>query len=218
MDVTAHTPDGRTVGGWVAGDPGRPGLVLVHEWYGLNAGIKDMAARFAAHGYQVFAVDLYEGAFAADDAHAAPLAQAMQTAIAMQDVAGARDWLKAHGSARVGVTGFCLGGAMALAAACTVEGIACAVPFYGTPRDAFLRFGTHVPPTLGHYARHDAHVDLQRVMRIDEAAREAGAPFTLHVYDAGHAFLRHGDPSHYDAAAATLAWDRTLAFLAAHLG
>lgn len=195
--------------------PNAPAIIVIHEWWGINDDIRRIAGEFVDQGYAALAVDLYDGKSTADPVEAMGLANDLKTAVAMDKIAGAVDHLAAT-SPKIGITGFCLGGSMALAAALNVKGIAAAVPFYGTPRDEFARFSGAAPPILGHYAKTDPFVRAERVRELEARARAAGDSFEVHFYDAGHAFMRKGHPEH-DPPAAELAWARTLAFFAAHL-
>jgi carboxymethylenebutenolidase len=215
-DVTFAT-DGASAAGFLA-SPAAPkaGIVVVHEWWGLNEGVRKMAERFADAGYAALAVDLYAGQVTDDAAVAMRLSNELASARALAVIAGgARHLAAAHGVG-VAVTGFCLGGAMALAAACQLDEIAAAVPFYGTPRDELLTFA-RARPIQGHYALRDAFVSVERVRGLHDKALAAGATFELHFYDADHAFMREGDPAAYHEPSAKLAWSRTLAFLDRHL-
>jgi carboxymethylenebutenolidase len=194
-----------------------PAVILVHEWWGINADMRRMAERFAAEGYVAMLVDLYGGRSASTAEEAMALSSEMKTADAMQIIAGAVAYLHARGSAKVGITGFCLGGGMALAAACNVPGIDAAVPFYGTPKEEFVKLTKTLPPVLGHYAKDDGFVSFERISGIQKRAAELGATFELHGYDGGHAFMREADPNAYHEPSATLAWTRTLAFLRKNL-
>ncbi len=133
----------------------------------------------------------------------------------MDKIAGAVGFL-APTHSKIGITGFCLGGSMALAAALNVKGIAAAVPFYGTPREEFAQFKGDAPPILGHYAKSDPFVRAERVRELEARAEAAGDRFEVHFYEGGHAFMRKGHPE-YDAPSAELAWSRTLAFFRARL-
>lgn len=198
-----------------AGD-GRVGaIIIVHEWWGLNDDMRRITDAFAAEGYLGLAVDLYGGHVASDAAEAMTLANEMKTAEAMQVVTGAVRFLQNHPrcNGKVGITGFCLGGGQALAAASSVPGIACAVPFYGLPVAAFQTLGPSSPHVLGHFSATDAHVTPERTRALRDKAVAAGASFELHFYDGPHAFMRQGDPAAYHQASADLAWSRTLEFL-----
>ncbi|MCC7542573.1 MAG: dienelactone hydrolase family protein [Deltaproteobacteria bacterium] len=215
LTVSAGEPPVRCELAIPPGDGRTPALIVVHEWWGLNDDIRAQTERFAGTGFLALAVDLYAGRSTSDAAQAMELSTVMKTADAMRVVAAAAARLREHPrcNGKVGITGFCLGGAMSIAAACTVDGIDAAVPFYGIPRDEFSDFARTTTPISAHYGTRDPIVSSTRAEGLATRAAEAGRRFDLHLYDAGHAFMRAADPSCYDAAAATLAWDRAVAFL-----
>lgn len=222
-DTQFPTPAGGLTLGALAlprSDAPAPGLVICHEWWGLNDDMRSLAERFAADGFIALAVDLYAGRVTTEESEAFALANELSTLDAMTVVQGARDFLAGHArcNGKVGVTGFCLGGAMALAAACNVEGLSAALPFYGLPRAEYADWSRARIPIQGHYAKQDAFVTPERAQTAHEAALAAGATFELHFYDAGHAFMRQGDPRAFHAESAALAWSRATSFLHQHLG
>lgn len=219
QEVDLETRNGRTRA--ALGEPsagGAPGLVLIHEWWGLNDDMRSLVDRFAAEGFRALALDLYGGRVTSDPAVAMQLATELKTLKAIPLVEAAVAELKSRGSARVGITGFCLGGAVALAAACHVGELAACVPFYGLPRPEHADWTRARAPILGHYGAKDPMVTEERVRGVQAAARQGGAHFDVEFYDAGHAFMRAGDPAAYHAPSAELAWTRTLEFLRRHLG
>lgn len=198
---------------------GRHGaLVVVHEWWGLNDEIKAQAERFAGEGFLALAVDLYGGESTDRAERALELSSAMKTADAMLIIQAAVSWLASHerSNGKVGVTGFCLGGAMALAAASNVDGLCAVVPFYGVPREDFIHPERMKAPIQGHYAKVDAFVSPERPPSIAARVREAGGSMEAFFYDGGHAFLRN-DPATYHEESAVLAWSRATKFLREHL-
>jgi carboxymethylenebutenolidase len=221
-DVTFPV-DGHDVRGALAlpaGD-GRAGAVIIaHEWYGLNDEIRDQASHFAAEGFVALAVDLYGGEVTDRADRAFELSNAMKTIDAMGVIDGARHYLAAHprSNGKVGVTGFCLGGAMAVCAAANVSGLSCALPFYGMGRDEHLHVEKMTCPIQGHYAAEDAFVNADRVRSVAERVNAAGGRFEAFFYEGGHAFLRRSDPTTYHEPSATLAWGRAIAFLGRELG
>jgi carboxymethylenebutenolidase len=119
---------------------------------------------------------------------------------------------------KVGVLGFCLGGALTFATVARVPGIACAVPFYGVPDLSKLDFSKVTAPIQAHFAGHDDWASPDKARKIQKELEALGKSMELHVYDgAGHAFMRQQDPTKYHAASATKAWERTIAFLKQHL-
>lgn len=196
-----------------------PGILIAHEWWGLNDNIRSLAERFAAEGFVALAPDLYGGEVTDNPERAGALANAMKTAEAMDILAGGFEYL-AHSdrcSGRIGVTGFCLGGAMALAAGCNVAGLSAILPFYGLPMPQHVDWTRVTAPIQGHYAEHDTYVSPDKARATFEAIAAAGKQVELYFYAAGHAFMREGDPSAYNEPAARLAWDRAMAFLRKNL-
>jgi carboxymethylenebutenolidase len=220
--VSFSARDGRPIEGALALPPGAtpaPAVIVAHEWWGLNADIRRLTDRFAAEGFVALAPDLYHGEQSDDRSRARELAGALKTPVAMDDIAGCLDFLAAHprvAGRKIGITGFCLGGAMALAAGCNLSGLSAIVPFYGLPLPQYADWTRLSAPVMGHYGSADPMFPPQRLAPMREGIAAAGGQLELHVYDAGHAFMRQGTPDH-DAAADALAWDRTIAFLRAHL-
>lgn len=195
-----------------------PGLVVIHEWWGLNAGIEKMGARFASEGFTVLVPDLYDGTVTDDPSEAGRLMQGMRTERAMEIVEASVSELARRTGRKVAITGFCMGGAMAFAAAASVGGLACAVPFYGIPRADYFDAARMRCPIQAHFAKVDDWARADKAQALADAIHARGGVMELHVYDAGHAFMREGDPAVYAPDQAKLAWGRATAFLRAHLG
>lgn len=195
-------------------------VVLVHEWHGLNAAMHHHGAQLANEGLLVLAPDLFHGRVAQNDDEAATMMRTFDFAKAVGEIGEAAAWLRAHPrcNGRVAVVGFCLGGALTLAAARHVPKLDAAVPFYGLPRVPSEAFSQCATPICGHYARVDAWADPAVAEEIQRAVRRGGGRMDLYVYDAGHAFMRATDPSRYEPTSAALAWQRTVDFLRAHIG
>ena len=210
-------PDGSTCKGYLAeAGKGKPGLVVIQEWRGLNDQIKRVADRFAAAGYNALAPDLYKGRVTQQPDEANHLMNGLDFVGASdQDIAGAVKHL-ADISRKVGVTGFCLGGALTIAACARVSGIACGVPYYGVPPKELADPAKIKVPIQGHFANKDDWCTPQVVDEFAAAMTKAGNKPEVYRYDAAHAFAKD-DGAAYDAAAAKQSWDRTLAFLGKHL-
>ncbi len=197
-----------------------PGVIVCHEWYGVTDHVRSLCERFAGEGFVAIAPDLYHGEVAHDDESAGKLMEALSTRVAMNDIHAAAQALRRSpqvGDRKIGVVGFCMGGAMAFSAAVAVDGIACAVPFYGIPIDAYWDPTKVRVPVQAHFAKEDRWAKADKAAAFRDAVIEHGGSMELHVYDAGHAFMRAGDPKTYDAASAGVAWARMLEFLRAHL-
>ncbi|MCX5746792.1 MAG: dienelactone hydrolase family protein [Proteobacteria bacterium] len=220
--VTFDRADGGTCSGALAvpGGVGKvPAVVLLQEYWGINDHIRALAERLAHAGFLVVAPDLYHGRVATDAAEAGRLMTALDTLDAMKEIGGAVAFLQHHprSNGKVGVMGFCLGGALAFAAACHVGGLGAVVPFYGVPPAEKVDYGRVTAPILAHFARNDAWASVAKAEAIKQQCDRHGSPMTLEVYDAGHAFVNDTRPEAYDPACATLAWQRSLDFLNTHL-
>jgi carboxymethylenebutenolidase len=210
-------PDGSACKGYLAeAGNGKPGIVVIQEWWGLNDQIKAVADRFAAAGYTALAPDLYKGRVTQKPDEANHMMSGLDFVGASdQDIAGAMKHL-AGTSRKVGVMGFCLGGALTIAACARVQGIACGVPFYGVPPVALADPATIKVPMQGHFANADDWCTPKIVDEFEKAMTSAGNKPEVHRYDAAHAFANEKSAA-YDAVAAKKAWDRMMAFLGTHL-
>ncbi|MBK9711761.1 MAG: dienelactone hydrolase family protein [Kouleothrix sp.] len=194
-----------------------PGVLVLHAWWGLNDTIKAFCARLAESGFVVFAPDLYHGKVADTIADAETLGQALDAnhIQAKSEIADAVRFLgERAGRAEGGlaVIGFSLGAFYALdLSVADPEHISSVVIFYGTGGDDF---NGSKAAYLGHFAENDPYEPQSNVDELEEAIRRAGRPATFYRYSgAGHWFFEPDRPEAYNQAAASLAWDRTLAFL-----
>ncbi|MEJ6007578.1 dienelactone hydrolase family protein [Paucibacter sp. AS339] len=192
----------------------RPGLILIQEWWGLNPNICAIADRYAAAGYTTLAPDLYRGRLANNADEATHLKQNLDFADAThQDLAGALNFLLQHCN-KVGVSGFCMGGALTIAAAVHLPALSAASCFYGIP-PAALADPTQIKiPFQGHFANQD---DWCTPAAVDTLQGQVPASAEIHRYAAEHGFFNDTRPEVFDAASAELAWTRTLDFLRQHL-
>ncbi|XXF78725.1 dienelactone hydrolase family protein [Myxococcaceae bacterium GXIMD 01537] len=214
------TTDGTPVPGYLHEAPGdgkAGAVVIIPEWWGLNGHIRDVADRFAREGFTAFAVDVYDGRTTRDAAEAEALLKAMDPQRALAMIRLAVEALRRRGQ-RVGVVGFCMGGALALATAAHDEKLDACVPFYGIPQEARADVTRIRAPVLGHYAQHDDHCAADRVDALERKLAGAGIAATLHRYDAHHAFFNDTRPQVYSPENAGLAWRRTVDFLHEKLG
>ncbi len=213
--TAAHTVEGELA--LPAGDGRGPGVVVLQEWWGVNDQIKSVADRFAAEGFVALVPDLYHGKVTADATEAGALMKGLDWPHAMQDIAGAVAYLRAHPrcTGAVAAMGFCMGGALAFATACAVPGLAAVVPFYGVPGPQ--DYGSKVTaPIQAHFASKDDWASPTLARDIQATLQAAGKPMELHIYEAEHAFFNEARPEVHDPAASALAWQRTLTFLRAH--
>jgi carboxymethylenebutenolidase len=219
-------PDGQRLQGYLAepGGAGGPGVVVIQEWWGLNAQIKGVADRMAAAGYRALVPDLYRGKVTVEAKEAEHLMGNLDFGdAASQDVRGAVRHLKGGGG-KVGVTGFCLGGALTLLAAVNVPEADAAVVWYGFPPLDLVDASKIRAPLMGHWATGDVPFPIATVDQLEQKLRAAGVRFEFHRYQAKHAFANEtlvGDRklpiAEYNAAAAEPAWTRTMEFFGRHL-
>lgn len=218
---------GRTIGlphseGYLSlpeGDGPHPGVILIHEWWGLNDHIRHWADRLAEAGYAAFAVDLYGGETAEAPPEAMALMQAVDEGVAVATLREAdaflanHEWVQAE---RRAVIGWCFGGGMALTAAMNVDGLDAVVMYYGRTIADVDRLARIEAPLLGIFADRDTAITPESVDAFDTALDEAEVTHTIHRYDADHAFANPSS-ARYDHDNATDAWEKVQAFLAEHL-
>ena len=196
-----------------------PAILVVHENRGLNPHIEDIARRLALDGFMAFAPDaLFPlGGYPGDEDKAREVFPKLDQAKTREDFVAAAGFLKNRpdSTGKVGVVGFCFGGGMANYVATRVPDLAAAVPFYGGQPDA-----AEVPkikvPLLIHYAENDKRIN-DGWPAYEAALKANKVPYTMHMYaGAQHGFNNDTTPR-YDAAAAKLAWERTIAFFKKNL-
>lgn len=195
----------------VTDSPRMGSVLIIHEWFGLNAGMRAQADRFASVGFHALAVDLFDGKVAGDVASARRLAAELKTDRAVDLIAAAAEYIRTRPGAgrKIGLAGFCLGGAVALAAASRLPDVEAAVTFCGMPPDLDTDVSNIESIVMGHYGMRDPVVPLAQPRALFEALAASGKRALFHAYDAGHAFMRTGTQS-YHAPVAELAWKRTL--------
>lgn len=203
--------------------PAKGAIVVLQEIFGVNAHIRAVADGFAAAGYLAVAPATFhrvkpgvELAYTPEDIAAGVALKAAVEALpapgVLQDIQAAIDYAAKAG--KVGVVGYCWGGLLTWRAACALAGISAAVPYYGGGMTSALEIArTPKCPVLAHFASQDQSIPLAGV----EAFRQAHAEVEVRLYEATHGF-NCDHRGAYDAPAAALARERTLAFFATHLG
>jgi carboxymethylenebutenolidase len=232
--ISFKRPDGQSVNGYLA-EPaqapsaserksGAPGVVVIQEWWGLTDQIKGVADKLAKAGYRALVPDLYRGKVTLEAKEAEHLMSGLNFGdAAAQDVRGALQHLKATGSKKAGVTGFCMGGALTLLAAVNVPEADAFVAWYGFPPLEYVDASKIKAPLLGHYAIDDEFFPIGKIDELEKKLRDAKVKFEFHRYKAKHAFAnetaneRKLPPLEYNPKAAELAWKRTMEFLDQHL-
>jgi carboxymethylenebutenolidase len=225
--ISFKRPDGQSVNGYLA-EPAQgataPGIVVIQEWWGLNDQIKGVADKLAAASYRALVPDLYRGKVALEANEAQHLMTNLNFGDAAgQDVRGAVQHLKASGSTKVGVTGFCMGGALTLLAAVHVPELDAGVVWYGYPPLDYVDASKIKAPLLAHWATEDAAFPIAKVDELEKKLSDAKVNFEFHRYNAKHAFANETADSKklpilkYDPKAAELAWSRTMGFFGKQL-
>jgi carboxymethylenebutenolidase len=220
--VTLTRPDGGSVPGYLAKPEkleGAPAIVVIQEWWGLNDQIKGVADRLAESGYIALVPDLYRGKSTVEEEEAHHLMDGLDFGdAAAQDIRGAVTYLKTM-SGKVGLTGFCMGGALALLALNQMPDVASAVVWYGLPPLEYLDASKIKAPLLAHWATQDQFFPAASVDALEAKLTEAGVAFEFHRYLAHHAFANETAVgsgrianTQYDPVWSQLAWDRTLTF------
>lgn len=219
--------NGRTAGGYLALPDGGsgPGVLVLQEWWGLVPHITDVCDRFAAEGFVALAPDLYAGETTTEPDEAGKLMMALNLGRAVQDMAGAVEFLQHHDGVvgkKLGITGFCMGGGLTLMAACELpDAFGAVVPWYGLIpwEHAQPDWSKVTAPVEGHFAGNDGFFTADAARDLEASLRGAGVAATLYVYDgAEHAFFNDSRPAVYDPEIAAKAWQRTLDFLNTRLG
>jgi carboxymethylenebutenolidase len=216
--INFSRPDGSSCRGYLAeAGSGKPGIIVIQEWWGLNPHICDIADRFAAAGFNSLAPDLYKGRIAQNTDEAGHMMDGLDFVDAtQQDIRGAVQHLQ-QGGGKIGVMGFCMGGALTLSSAALLPEVAAGVCFYGIPPKNITDPATIRIPLQGHFANKDTWCTPQMVDSLEATMKAAGNPPQIFRYDVHHAFFNRTRPEVYDAEAAALAWDRMLTFLHLHL-
>lgn len=196
-----------------------PALVLIHEWWGLNQNIKDLADDFAEQGYVSLAVDLYDGEFADTPEKAGELAGKVRGNVeeAFSNLGSATDYLSSlefvDGS-KLGSVGWCFGGQWSYNMAANNMNIDASVMYYGrfSMEDDLTMMKADI---LGHFGEDDRSILVDDVKQFEAKLKTLNGDHSIFIYpNAGHAFANKDNEQAYNEEAAQIAWQRTLDFLA----
>ena len=197
-----------------------PGVVVIHENRGLNPHIEDVARRVALEGFVALAPDFLspQGGTPADEDQAREMIRQLDQQQTIQNALAAIDFLEAQEATtdKVGVVGFCWGGALANEVAVNSANVDAVVPFYGR-QPASSEVAKIQAPLLLHYAGLDERINAG-IPEYEQALKDAGVDYTIYMYEgANHAFHNDTSEARYDPQAAELAWSRTIDFFKQHL-
>ena len=192
-------------------------VVLIHEWWGLNRQIKNVAERFAAEGYLVLAVDLFEGKVAQDPNQARALTKNVNREVATETMVAWIDWVRSNpaSNGKVGTVGWCFGGGWWLNASIATA-VDATVIYYGRCAKSPEQTKRLSGPVMGHFATRDKWINQEMVSKFEAAMDASEKSYINYWYEADHAFANPTSARH-DAEDAQLAWKRTLEFLRSNL-
>lgn len=192
-----------------------PGVIVIHEWWGLNDHVRHWADRLAAEGYAALAVDLYEGKVATTADEARDLIQQVDDAKALATMLAGHTFLVDDPRIRAPRTasiGWCFGGRKSLELALGEPALDGAVMYYGTPETDAAKLAPMQAEFLGVFGLLDKSIPPEKVAAFRDALGQAGKQFEIREYEANHAFANPSNPR-YDEVNASQAWEVTRAFL-----
>ncbi|XP_062009442.1 uncharacterized protein LOC133726011 [Rosa rugosa] len=218
---------------YVVGKEGAPGIVVVQEWWGVDFEIKNHAVKISelAPGFKALIPDLYRGKVGLDVAEAQHLMEGLDWQGAVKDIQASVNWLKANGSKKVGVTGFCMGGALSIASSVLVPEVDAVVAFYGIPSSELADPAKAKAPIQAHFGELDSFVgfsDVTAAKSLEEKLKASGVPYEVLLYPGNaHAFMNRSEDGikrrkgmgmpDEDEAAVQLAWSRFQSWMTRHL-
>lgn len=221
--VPYATINGKDITGYFAtpenANENTPGIIVIHEWWGLNNNIRTMTDKLAAEGYRALAVDLYKGKVAESPDSAGIYARSVDDEEAVDNLTQAYNYLnKKQGAQNIGVIGWCFGGAWSLQTALAHPlKIDASVIYYGRLVSDPQRLKTLQMPILGIFGGEDEGIPPSDVKEFEQALNEAGVSNNIHIYEgAGHAFANPSGTRYVEDAAKD-AWQKTTSFLSKYL-
>uniref|UniRef100_A0A0D9V1R0 Dienelactone hydrolase domain-containing protein n=1 Tax=Leersia perrieri TaxID=77586 RepID=A0A0D9V1R0_9ORYZ len=223
-----------TFDAYVVGKENAPGIVVLQEWWGVDYEIKNHAVHISqiGEGYRALIPDLYRGKVALDVAEAQHLMEGLDWQGAVKDIHASIKWLKANGSPKVGVTGYCMGGALSIASGVLVPEVDAVVAFYGSPSSELADASKAQAPIQAHFGELDSFVgfsDVTAAKALEEKLKSSGVPHEVHIYPGcSHAFMnaspeavkrrKEMGSTDENQAAIDLAWSRFSTWMGRYLG
>jgi carboxymethylenebutenolidase len=198
-----------------------PGLIVIHEWWGLNDWVNEQASKLADQGYVALAIDLYRGKVATTPEEAHEIMRGVPEDRAARDLRAAYEFMQSQSNAkkdRIGAIGWCMGGGYSLDVALEEPTLAADVINYGHLASDKETLKKIKAPILGLFGGQDRGITPDDVKKFEQSLKDLGKSVDVHIYaGAGHAFENPNNKDGYRAADAADAWNRTVAFLAANL-
>lgn len=190
------------------------GVVMIHEWWGLNDNVRDMARQLAGQGYQVLAVDLYNGEYATTADKARELVTSIKQETATNNMRAAANYLRERGATRLASLGWCFGGGQSLQLALSGEQLDATILYYGTPLvtdpQKLAAIGW---PVLGVFGDKDQSIPVSSVQEFQSSLSANKIQNEVYVYPGvGHAFANPSG-ANYAPSETRDAWEKTLTFL-----
>jgi len=215
--ISFDCPDGSKADGYLAEAPGaRAGIVVLQEWWGLNDQIKGVADRFAEAGFTALAPDLYHGRVTQVPDEANHMMEGLDWVGATDvEVRGACQRLK-QSVEKVGVVGYCMGGALTIIACVKVPECDAGISYYGIPPKEQADPAEIRVPFQAHFANSDWWCTPELVDGLEKVMAGTSSPVEIHRYDAKHAFANEQDEAHH-AESAAQSWERSVEFFRQHL-
>jgi carboxymethylenebutenolidase len=214
-----------TVSAFVIAPEGKgpfPAVLVIQEWWGVNAWVKDQARALAKEGYVALTPDLYRGKVTDKQEEAHQLMMGTPPDRALRDLKAAFAYLASRPDVkkdRIGSIGWCMGGKYSLELATAEPALAAAVAYYGAAPTDTAAIAAIKAPVLGNFGALDKGPSPEQVREFEAAMKKAGKSVDVKIYEgAGHAFANVNNPwKGYKEEAAKDAWARTVKFLAQHL-
>ncbi|KAI4322519.1 hypothetical protein L6164_022205 [Bauhinia variegata] len=226
--------DDTTFDAYVVGKDDAPGIVVLQEWWGVDFEIKNHAVKISqlGSGFKALIPDLYRGKVGLDVAEAQHLMDGLDWQGAVKDIAASVNWLKANGSKKAGVTGYCMGGALSIASSVLVPEVDAVVAFYGVCSPLLADPSQAKAPVQAHFGEQDNFVgfsDVTAAKSLEEKLKASGVPHEVYIYPGnGHAFMNRSAEgierrknmgmADEDEDAVQLAWSRFESWMTRYLG
>ncbi|XP_020264987.1 uncharacterized protein LOC109840669 [Asparagus officinalis] len=227
------TRDDTTFDAFVVGKENAPGIIVLQEWWGVDFEVKNHAQKIAklGSGYRALIPDLYRGKVGLDTAEAQHLMEGLDWQGAVKDIQASVNWLKANGSQKVGVTGYCMGGALSIASGVLIPEVDAVVAFYGVPSSELADPTQVKAPVQAHFGELDTFVgfsDVTAAKALEEKLKSSGVPHEVHIYPGrAHAFMNDSPDgmkrrkdmglNDEDPATVELAWSRFASWMGKYL-